>query len=76
MASCEMAFFCRDEARACGATGTLGRSVRDDLGGVDSVGTALALADGSLGPSADLAETALQLRTAHRLRREVLDGAA
>jgi hypothetical protein len=76
MSSCEMAFFCRDEARACGATGTLGRSVRDDLGGVDSIGTALALADGSLHPSDDLAETAVQLRTAARLRREVLGGAA
>lgn len=76
MASCEMAFYCRDEARACGATGALGRSVRDDLGGVDSVGTALALADGSLDPSADLAETAAQLRTAARLRSEALDGAA
>jgi len=76
MSTCEMAFFCRDEARSCGATGTLGRSVRDDLGGVDSIATALALADGSLDPSADLAETASQLRTAHRLRHEVLDGAA
>ncbi|MFB4318834.1 hypothetical protein [Actinomadura sp. 21ATH] len=76
MASCEMAFFCRDEARACGATGTLGRSVRDDLGGVDSIPTALALADGSLEPSEDLAETAAQLRAADRLRREVLGGAA
>jgi hypothetical protein len=76
MNSCEMAFFCRDEARACDATGVLGRSVRDDLGGVDAIGTALALADGSLDPSGDLAETALQLRIAYRLRREILDGAA
>ncbi|WP_131737469.1 hypothetical protein [Actinomadura roseirufa] len=72
MAGCEMAFFCRDEARACGATGALGRSVRDDLGGVDTIGTALALADGSLDPSDDLAETAAQLRTAARLRDEAL----
>ncbi|MFC6882446.1 hypothetical protein [Actinomadura yumaensis] len=75
MATCEMALFCRDEARACGATGALGRSVRDDLGGVDSVQTALALADGSLAPSDDLAETAAQLRTAARLRAEALSGA-
>ncbi|MFG2006057.1 hypothetical protein ACGFNU_43595 [Spirillospora sp. NPDC048911] len=72
MASCEMAFFCRDEARACGATGVLGKAVRDDLGGVDSIGTALALAGGSLDPSPDLAETAERLRTAARLRREAL----
>ncbi|MEU6038587.1 hypothetical protein ABZ801_24560 [Actinomadura sp. NPDC047616] len=76
MSTCEMAFFCRDEARACGSTGALGRSVRDDLGGVDSVGTALALANGTIEPSPDLAETAAQLRTAARLRREALDGAA
>ncbi|MEV5828263.1 hypothetical protein AB0L25_22170 [Spirillospora sp. NPDC052242] len=76
MAGCEMALFCRDEARACGATGALGRSVRDDLGGVDAIGTALALADGVLTPSDDLAETAEQLRTAARLRAEALAGAA
>ncbi|CNG64603.1 Uncharacterised protein [Mycobacterium tuberculosis] len=76
MAGCEMALFCRDEARACGATGALGRSVRDDLGGVDTIGTALALADGSLHPSDDLAETAGQLRAADRLRAEALRGAA
>ncbi|MDL4813954.1 hypothetical protein [Actinomadura opuntiae] len=72
MAGCEMAMFCRDEARACGATGALGRAVRDDLGGVDSIGTALGLADGSLSPSDDLAETAEQLRAAARLRAEAL----
>ncbi|WP_433324361.1 hypothetical protein [Spirillospora sp. CA-294931] len=76
MAACEMAFFCRDEARACGATGLLGRSVRDDLGGVDSIDTALALANGSLEPSPDLAETASLLRTAARLRREALGSGA
>ncbi|TDB96212.1 hypothetical protein [Actinomadura sp. 7K534] len=76
MSGCEMAFFCRDEARACGSTGALGRSVRDDLGGVDTIGTALALADGSLAPSDDLAETAEQLRTAARLRAEALEGVA
>ncbi|QXJ26007.1 hypothetical protein AGRA3207_007587 [Actinomadura graeca] len=75
IAGCEMAFFCRDEARACGATGTLGRGVRDDLGGIDTAGTALALADGSLSPSDDLAETAAQLRTAARLRDEALAAA-
>lgn len=72
MAGCEMAFFCRDEARACGATGALGRAVRDDLGGVETIGTALALADGSHSPPDDLAETAAHLRTAARLREEAL----
>ncbi|TMQ89778.1 hypothetical protein ETD83_38385 [Actinomadura soli] len=76
MAGCEMALFCRDEARACGETGALGRSVRDDLGGVDTIGTALALADASLTPSDDLAETAAQLQAAARLRAEALQGVA
>ncbi|RFU39207.1 hypothetical protein DZF91_23635, partial [Actinomadura logoneensis] len=75
MSSCEMALFCRDEARACGATGTLGRSVRDELGGVDSVVTALELARGVREPSEDMAETAEQLRVAARLRREALASA-
>lgn len=75
MSSCEMALFCRDEARACGATGTLGRSVRDELGGVDSVVTALDLARGVRDPSEDMAETAEQLRVAARLRREALASA-
>lgn len=76
MSGCEMALFCRDEARGCGRTGALGRSVRDDLGGVDTIGTALALADGSLMPSDDLAETAERLRAAARLRAEALGGVA
>ncbi|GAA4237749.1 hypothetical protein GCM10022254_50830 [Actinomadura meridiana] len=76
MSDCEMALFCRDEARACGETGALGRSVRDDLGGVDTIEAALALADGSHAPSDDLAETAEQLRAASRLRAEALHGVA
>ncbi|MBW8486156.1 hypothetical protein [Actinomadura parmotrematis] len=76
MASCEMAIFCRDEARACGATGVLGRSVRDDLGGVDSVAAALELADGTREAPPELAELAGQLRTAARLRAEALQLAA
>ncbi|WP_019630478.1 hypothetical protein [Actinomadura atramentaria] len=76
VSGCEMAYFCRDEARACGATGVLGRGVRDDLGGVDTVGAALALARGTAEPPAELAETAALLRTAARLRREALGGAA
>lgn len=76
MSSCELALLCRDEAHACGSTGVLGRAVRDDLGGIESVRTALALATGEIDAAADLAETAAQLRTAARLRRECLDGAA
>ncbi|RAY16545.1 hypothetical protein DPM19_03925 [Actinomadura craniellae] len=76
VSGCEMALFCRDEARACGSTGALGRSIRDDLGGVDSIATALALADGSLEPAEELAETAAGLRLAARLRREALGAAS
>ncbi|WP_433079162.1 hypothetical protein ACQP1P_39400 [Dactylosporangium sp. CA-052675] len=73
LGSCEMAFFCRDEA--AGSTTALGRSVRDDLGGVESVSTVLGLARGTLMPGAGQEEIAGLLRMAHRLRRECLDEA-
>ena len=74
LASCEMCFFCRDEAG--GATAALGRDVRDDLGAVDTVAAALGLADGTLAPSGEQAEAAELLQAAARLRRESLGGAA
>jgi hypothetical protein len=74
LASCEMCFFCRDEAR--GSTAALGRDVRDDLGAVDTVRAALGLADGTLAPSGEQAEAAALLQAAARLRRESLGGAA
>ena len=43
---CELAFHCRSEARAAGSADALGRSVRDALGGIDSIDEALALAAG------------------------------
>lgn len=46
---CDMAFYCRDEARSGGCTDLLGRSVRDALGGVGSVRQALALSDSQAG---------------------------
>lgn len=72
MSACELALFCRDEARACGSTDALGRAIRDELGGIDTIGAALALADGSFEPAEDQAEGAAHLRTAARLRREAL----
>lgn len=48
--TCEMAFHCRAEARAAGAADVLGRSVRDALGGVETIEEVLALADGSGAP--------------------------
>lgn len=72
MAVCELSAFCRDEARSCGSTGALGRNVRDDMGGVESVRDVLGLATGTRAPAAGQEEIAGLLRAAHRLRREAL----
>jgi len=69
LSSCEMCFFCRDEARGC--TAALGQDAREELGGVEHVQTALRLARGGDVPD-DLAEAADLLRTAARLRADVL----
>jgi hypothetical protein len=74
--TCELAGFCRDEARAAGALTVLGAAVRDDLGGLDSIHTALALADGSREPPADQADIARALRHARNLTEELAGGAA
>ena len=70
LASCEMCRFCRAEGRA--ETATLGRAVREDLGGVEYVETALQLASGELAPPAGLQDATALLRTAARLRLEGL----
>jgi hypothetical protein len=74
LSTCEFAFFCRDESR--GSTAALGKAVREDLGGLESVDTALGLAAGRLLPADDQAEVAAVLQLAARLRRECLGGAA
>jgi hypothetical protein len=74
LASCEMCFFCRHEAR--GATAALGRDICEDLGMVETVGAALGLADGALSPADEQAEAADLLRAAARMRRECLGDAA
>jgi hypothetical protein len=74
LASCEMCFFCRDEAR--GTTASLGRDVHDELGAVDQVSTVLALADGTVEPSQGQADAAAMLQAAGRLRRECIGDAA
>jgi hypothetical protein len=68
LASCEMCFFCRDEA--AGSTAVLGRATREDLGGVEHVATVLGLARGVVQPAADQAEAAEALRAAARLHEE------
>jgi hypothetical protein len=74
LATCEMAYFCRHESR--GDTATLGRTVRDDLGGIDSITAVLELAAGTRVPAADQVEAAEVLCLAARLRAETLAGAA
>jgi hypothetical protein len=80
---CDMAFFCRDEARAAGSTDLLGRSVRDALGGIAAMRDVLALGgkegfgaeesdDEADEADADLAEAARLLTVARRSRREAL----
>lgn len=70
LAACELAFFCRHESR--GSTATLGRAVREELGGVETVEEAIGLATGAIEPTDDQAEAAGMLRLAERLRRECL----
>jgi hypothetical protein len=74
--TCEMAGFCRDEARAAGALTVLGSVVRDDLGSLDSISTALALASGIRQPSADQADIARALRHAKNISDSLAGGAA
>jgi hypothetical protein len=80
---CDMAFYCRDEARAAGSTDLLGRSIRDALGGLGAMRDVLALSEGDasgdgarLDPGVDFdfefAEAAGLLRVARRARREAL----
>lgn len=74
LAACEMAYFCRREA--CGDVVTLGRTVRDDLGGVDTVHAVLELAAGTREPAPEQSEAAEVLRLTARLRAEALQGVA
>ena len=73
LASCEMCRFCRSEAR--GTTAALGRVVREDLGGIEYVDTALRLASGDLEPDIDTDDAAATLTTAARMRDECLRAA-
>jgi hypothetical protein len=70
LATCELAFHCRDRARGCGAVETLGRGVRGELGSLTTVEQVLAAALGEAGDPADPAVDAL--RRAAELRAEAL----
>jgi hypothetical protein len=74
--TCELSGFCRDEARTAGAISVLGSSARDDLGGLDAIGTALELARGAREPSADQADIARALRHARSIAETLQGGAA
>ena len=70
LSTCDMCFFCRDEAR--GRTEALGRQAREELGGIEHVATVLRLANTADPVSADLAEAATVLRATARLRNQAL----
>ncbi|MEE6259346.1 hypothetical protein [Plantactinospora sonchi] len=72
LAVCELAYFCRDEARGC--TAALGPSTREALGGIEHVETVLGLAGDRLTPAEEQEEAAALLKAAARLRAEVLAG--
>ena len=80
LSTCELAFHCRERARAAGAVEVLGREVRGELGGLTTVGAVLAAArgdgcgDGSGDGSDDGGDdpAAAALRRAARLRAEAL----
>ncbi|BBH66295.1 hypothetical protein ACTI_29800 [Actinoplanes sp. OR16] len=71
LSACELSVYCRHEA--IGGTAALGRTVREALGGIESVGEVLALAEGRQEPTEEQAEAAALLRAALRLRTEALD---
>ncbi|MCA2215368.1 hypothetical protein [Jidongwangia harbinensis] len=70
LSTCELSVFCRHES--AGTTATLGRPVRDALGGIETIDEVLAFAAGTGEPAAEQAEAAALLRTAARLRAEAL----
>ncbi|MFR0352784.1 hypothetical protein [Streptomyces sediminimaris] len=73
LSACELAFHCRDRARAEGAVTSLGRPVRAELGGLTRVDEVLSAASGASGDPDDPAVAAL--RRAARLRAEALSAA-
>ncbi|MFE3636298.1 hypothetical protein [Streptomyces cellostaticus] len=74
LSACELAFHCRDRSRADGAVTGLGRPLRAELGGLNTIEEVLAAARGESGDPDDPAVAAL--RRAAALRTEALAGAA
>ncbi|MEU7555498.1 hypothetical protein AB0B01_24700 [Streptomyces sp. NPDC044571] len=73
LAACELAFHCRERARAADEVSALGRSVRGELGALTTVEQALAAAAGAGSPEDP---TAAALQRAARLRAEALEASA
>jgi hypothetical protein len=73
LSTCELAFHCRSQARACGAVESLGRGVRGELGGLRTVTDIRAAASAPADPAS--AEVGRLLREAAALRAEALKAA-
>jgi hypothetical protein len=74
LATCELAFHCREQSRAAGAVTSLGRTLRGELGAIGTVDEVLSAAAGEAGDPDDPAVAAL--RRAAELRAEALAGVA
>ncbi|MEU6190734.1 hypothetical protein ACWEKR_08260 [Nocardia sp. NPDC004573] len=74
LTTCEMALFCRNEAHD--RTSRLGRSVQEDLGGIESITRTLHLAEGTRTPGEHEYEATQVLRMAAQLRMDCLGGVA
>lgn len=71
--NCELAGVCRAEAD--GTVPVLGRVIREELGGIDSIAEAIALATGSQVPDDSQRQAARLLRTAYQMRQQALGAA-
>lgn len=73
LSTCELAFHCRERARAAGAVEALGRSVRGELGGLKTVDAVLKAAEtDTTAPGGPPDPVATALRRASLLRAEAL----
>jgi len=74
LSNCDLAFFCRHEAT--GHTAALGRSVREELGGIETIAEVLGFAEGTVAPPEEWDEAAALLRGAAWLYAESVAAAA
>ncbi|MCP2323450.1 hypothetical protein HDA40_001957 [Hamadaea flava] len=71
LGSCELAGVCRAEAAR--TVPVLGRTVREDLGGIDSITEAVELATGRRVPGQEQRQAAAILQAAYRMRQQALE---